>query len=368
MGCAQSRDELRKGALGADFNLVPYAFKGVDNTTLADFHPFDKWVISYLGEGKELADAPFGAKFEKEDYIKAQAKTLFDSLKAFHGWAATGFEDKEKSAFSKYSSKQVQEAVADVCKTIAEVYPDNKWEEAAKQEGETAPPKKDGEEGTGEAGANEGGEAYEGGDPPVEGAPAVAEAKSSEFPAKLFGAYVKNEFFADFVKSNVASGEIVPGFNALGGGLSFLNPMGFIPAGCPVVDTKFAAAVIFFHVYNNSDKEEDVTFASHYTEDDKAELMEAAASEGKRSLIFPGVIAVNDGTAPAATDKATHKFTFKVKAKVHEHDGKKYIARLIATVSGDKECKDGNVELTENAGLKYADVKAYAEAVAKGAA
>jgi len=194
-------------------------------------------------------------------------------------------------------------------------------------------------------------------DEEAKAAGAAAAGEPSKFPAALFAAYAENPVFADLVKSNVTAAEIVPAFNLLGNGLSVLDPMALIPGGAPPVDVKFAAALIYFYVDTQEKKEEEVTFSAHYTDDDKAELDDIAASEGKKAFVFPGVIEVNGDTAPAATDKAKNKYTFTVKTKVFEHAEKKYFARLIATA--DKDTTDNKVKLTESAALKLVDVAAW---------
>ena len=107
MGCAQSRDENRKDAFGADFNVVGYAFKGVLNENVLDLHPFDKIVSAYLGEAsKEAKDAAFGAlaegKFEKPEALEAGATKLFNSLKALHAWAKEKADAEKPSVWGKY--------------------------------------------------------------------------------------------------------------------------------------------------------------------------------------------------------------------------------------------------------------------------
>lgn len=107
-------------------------------------------------------------------------------------------------------------------------------------------------------------------------------------------------------------------------------------------------------------EETEVTFSAHFTDEDKAELEEVAASAGKKALIFPGVIVSNGGTAAAATAMAKNKFTFKLKTKALTFEGKTYLAHPIVNVT-KLDAKDGVVTLAMKTDVKYPTFMDYAK-------
>jgi len=289
MGCAQSRDETRQAAFGADYNTVPYAFKVYDNTTgIADLHPFDKLTVAYVGsDAKEAADATFGAfkegKWGKPDAITAATKTLFTELKALHEWAKTNADAEKPTNFGKYNQKQILDDLDGTLTKIAGVVEELKWPEAAPAAADGAAAGGDaapagGADAGAEGAQNEGGdEAAPAGEGAAAAAPAAAEGGESKIPAELLAAYLAHPFFADLVKSQVTHAEVVPAFNLFGKGLAVVDPLALIPNGPPKVDAKFVASVLFFFVNAQENKSEDkeIWFAAHFTDADLEELNEA---------------------------------------------------------------------------------------------
>lgn len=359
MGCFDSKMDSKRKALADDWTGSDFAFAVGGIATLDEFCPLDKLVLKFCGgEGKELKDGLGGAENKIAALEEAKGKELggkiFEALKKLHGDYKGGKDDGEKKVFGKYTAKEAFEQIDFAVKKWCEKSGlEHKLEEEAPA---TAP------DGMEMAAAME--EAMEGGEEMMGEMMAAAApkketpefdatfgecAKPEDIPKLLAGMCVCYPAFGDAVKAQVLDHEF--------GGSGPEDLGGVAAASGAFVDAQ--------------EKEGADCFGCAWlTEDELADLKEAAEAKTTKALVFPGLITAwadkdsavgNAGECPSGKKKVVFTGNFKA-FKVG--DKALVIHRQFAKIKELKEEDGGHTcELEDFADAVFESVAAWTEKV-----
>ena len=306
MGCFGSREDARRKAFADDYQGTDYAFSVGSIETSAGFCPLDALVLKYCGgKGKEIGDGIGELKEGKIDEKKATeiAVAIHKALKELEEkLRKTKDGEKEGEVMNKYTGKDAYTQVNDALTFLFEKskLDECKWPapaELSKEDMEKLGLDKDGKKEEGKEEEAAGGENNDGGDgegeAPKEGE-GEGDGKKDEGAAKSGMGAIAASDFGDIEGGAVELAKIVTVIMfayPIVGDCVKAQVMHWELGGDSGSDNLAAAAALSGAYVNAGEKAEDTSYgAAWLTNDDLDELNDVLKDNGKKALVFPGVV------------------------------------------------------------------------------
>jgi hypothetical protein len=277
--------------------------------------------------------------FKNVDVLAKVAEQIFILIKGVYKAAKDDSNDKENAFGEKYKITEVTEQLNKVLTALAGVDEKDKLVWPEPEEGKE--PKKDDKDADPKAGGDDKADA------PDKTAEAAEGGEAGKFCDVFLGQVLENPVLFDLIKSAVMSVEL-DSFDPLDFGKLGKTMVSFLPLLPDPKEWAGAAAILCIMVnkLEGEAADKEIFAKMKCSEDDMAELKEAAENKDKCALVFPGlsVWAADESAATAPKSEGT-EVTFCLKnSQYYEKDGKFVICRYVGKI---EEVKENTYTLSE---------------------